>query len=131
MKDKDLNYIAALEKAIKKKYGVEAIQNPAKFWDPEKEKAYIQQLGEFVQKQKQVEANSELQNVNGILMSPKLLIKEGRAHCPVCSDIIKKINDDIYITKYECCENCYFQYIEGREDRWLKGWRPENVTKSN
>ena len=30
MKEKDLNYIAGLEKAIKKKYGEEAIQNPAK-----------------------------------------------------------------------------------------------------
>ena len=34
---KDLNYIAAVEKAIKKKYGSEAIDNPEKFWDEEKE----------------------------------------------------------------------------------------------
>jgi len=31
MKKKDLDYIAALEKAIEKKYGTEAIENPAKF----------------------------------------------------------------------------------------------------
>ena len=43
MKEKDLNYIAGLEKAIKKKYGPEAIENPAKHWDEEKEKDYIQQ----------------------------------------------------------------------------------------
>ena len=36
MKEKDLNYIAGLEKAIKKKYGDEAIENPAKHWDKEK-----------------------------------------------------------------------------------------------
>ncbi len=55
MKEKDLNYIAGLEKAIKKKYGDEAIQNPAKFWDEEKEKDYIQQLEDFVEKQKKFE----------------------------------------------------------------------------
>ena len=52
MKDKDLNYIAALEKAIKKKYGDDAIQNPASYWDEDKEKEYIEQLKEFVEKQK-------------------------------------------------------------------------------
>ena len=34
---KDLNYIAKVEKAIAKKYGDLAIQNPAKFWNEEKE----------------------------------------------------------------------------------------------
>ena len=38
---KDLNYIAKVEKAIAKKYGNIAIQNPASFWDEEKEKKYI------------------------------------------------------------------------------------------
>ena len=41
MKEKDLDYIAALEKAIKKKYGSDAIENPAKFWDEKKEKSYL------------------------------------------------------------------------------------------
>ena len=36
MKETDLDYVAKLEKAIKKKYGEEAIQNPAKFWNEEK-----------------------------------------------------------------------------------------------
>ena len=56
MKEKDINYIAALEKAIKKKYGEEAIENPAKFWDEKKEKDYLLQLEEFIQKQKKFEA---------------------------------------------------------------------------
>ncbi len=131
MKEKDLNYIAALEKAIKKKYGEVAIENPAKFWDKNKEKSYLEQLINFAQKQKKIETVSEPENVNGILISRKLLIKEGKLYCPICSDLIKKVNDDIYITKFECCEKCYFQYVEEREDRWLEGWRPKNVTKSN
>ena len=131
MSKKDLNYIVALEKAIKKKYGEDAIENPAKFWDEAKERVYLEQLTNFVEKQKKIEAVSEPENVNGILISPKLLTKEGKLYCPTCNDLIKKVNDDIYITKFKCCEKCYIQYVENHEDRWLKGWRPKNVTKSN
>ena len=46
MSNKDLNYIAGLEKAIKQKYGEEAVQNPSSNWTPEKEKEYLQQLKE-------------------------------------------------------------------------------------
>ena len=126
-----MNYIAGLEKAIKKKYGEEAVENPAKFWDKEKEKDYIQQLEEFVEKQKKIEQESEAENVDGILVSRKLLNKEGIFNCPTCSKKLKTINDDIYFTKFDCCEICYIKYVEGREKRWLDGWRPENVTKSS
>ena len=131
MKKKDLNYVAALEKAIKKKYGIEAVDNPAKFWDEKKEQKYLDQLVNLVEKQKKIESVAEPKNVNGILISRKLLIKEGKLYCPTCSELIKKVNDDIYITKFECCEKCYIQYVERREDKWLKGWRPKDVTKSN
>ena len=131
MKEEDLNYIAGLEKAIKKKYGEEAIENPAKFWDEEKEKGYIQQLEEFVEKQKKSEQAADLKNVDGVLVSRKLLNKEGISNCPTCNKKIKTINDDIYFTKFDCCEICYIKYVEGREKRWLDGWRPENVTKSS
>ena len=39
-------YIAKLEKAISQKYGTEAINNPKRFWDDEKEKSYIAQSQE-------------------------------------------------------------------------------------
>ena len=131
MKKKDLNYIAGLEKAIKKKYGEEAIDNPAKFWDDEKEKNYIEQLNEFVEKQKKFEREHDVENVDGILVSRKLLNKEGIFNCPTCSKKLKTINDDIYFTKFDCCETCFIKYVDGREKRWLDGWRPENVTKSS
>ena len=131
MSKKDLNYIAGLEKAIKKKYGEEAVENPAKFWDEEKENEYIEQLEEFIEKQKKLESMNEMENVDGILVSRKLLNKEAILNCPVCSSKIKTINDDIYFTKFDCCEKCYIKYVEGREERWLKGWRPKNVTKSS
>ena len=127
---KDLNYIAKLEKAIRKKYGQEAIENPAKHWDEEKEKEYLLQLKDFVEKQRKKEAEVEPENVNGVLITRKLLNKDNKINCPVCSSMIRTVNDDIYMLKYDCCEKCFFQYVDGREDRWLKGWRPENVRSS-
>ena len=47
MSEKDLNKIAAIEKAISEKYGEEAIQNPRANWDEDKEKDYLQQMDYF------------------------------------------------------------------------------------
>ena len=131
MKKKDLNYVASLEKAIKKKYGDEAIENPSKHWDQQKEQDYMLQLQDFIQKQKKIEDEHALENVDGVLVSRKLLNKEGILNCPTCGSKLKTINDDIYFNKYECCEKCYIKYVDGREKRWLEGWRPKNVAKSN
>ena len=131
VKDKDLNYIAGLEKAIKKKYGDEAIQNPASLWDEKKEADYLEQVQEYVEKQQKLEAYVEPENVNGILITKKLFNRDNKTVCSVCSAQGKTINDDICYTKYECCYGCYIEFVEDREERWIKGWRPENVTKSN
>ena len=131
MSGEDIDYIAALEKAIKKKYGEEAIQNPAKFWNKEKEELYLEQLKEFVQKLRRYEVGAEHENVNGVLITKKLLNKERKINCPVCKSLARKINDDVYFLKYDCCEACYINYVENREKRWLEGWRPKNVTKSS
>jgi len=130
MKKKDFDYIARLERAIKEKYGEDTIQNPAKFWDKDKEKEYLEQLKAFVAKQKINETTSDFDNVDGILISRKLINKEAILNCPVCEVRLKTINDDIYTIKHKCCEKCYVQYVEGREDRWLQGWRPKNVRKN-
>jgi len=130
MKEKDINYVAGLEKAIKKKYGAEAIQNPAAYWDEEKELDYLDQVQDFVKKQQKFEAYVEPENVNGILITQKLFNKDKKILCPVCKTRNKTIDDEIYHTKYECCYKCYIEFVEHREDRWLKGWRPKNVTKS-
>jgi hypothetical protein len=131
MKEKDFDYIAGLEKAIKKKYGEEAIENPAKFWDETKEVDYVRQLDEFIEKQKKFEHYHNCENVDGVLVSRKLLSKEGIVNCSVCEKRLKTINDDIYFTKFKCCSVCFVKYIEDREKRWLDGWRPKNVTKSS
>ena len=40
----DFNRIAKIEQAIAKKYGQEAIENPRKYWDDEKEEEFRAQL---------------------------------------------------------------------------------------
>ena len=37
--------------------------------------------------------------------------------------------DDFYMNKFECCHCCYIQWVDGREERWLKGWRPDKENK--
>ena len=41
---KDPDKIAAIEKAMMKKYGPESVQNPKSNWNEEKEKEYLEQI---------------------------------------------------------------------------------------
>jgi len=124
-KDK-LNHIAAVEQAISKKYGDEAIQNPKANWDENKEKEYLQQMKEFYQKTQQIEESQEKVDVNGIKISKKLLNRDAIRSCPVCDSFARRSMDDVCLVKFDCCFSCYIQYVEHREERWLKGWRPNN-----
>ena len=126
MSSKDPNRIAAIEKAISQKYGDEAVQNPRANWDENKEKEYLAQMKELYNKIKSNDEARDKIDINGIKVSKKLLNKESLRNCPVCGSFPKRSMDDVCITKFECCSKCYLQYVEGREERWLKGWRPNN-----
>ena len=120
---KDPNYAIKIEQAIAKKYGEDAVQHPKKHWDDEKEKEYLTQIKQFYKVDNQ--QNDEVE-VDGILISKKLLTRESKRSCPVCNTYSFKSNDDVYMSKFGCCEKCYIQWIEGREERWKQGWRPNN-----
>ena len=124
-KDK-LNHIAAVEQAISKKYGDETIQNPKANWDENKEKEYLQQMKEFYQKTQRIEESQEKVDVNGIKVSKKLFNRDALRSCPICNSFARRSMDDVCLVKFDCCFNCYIQYVEDREERWLKGWRPNN-----
>ena len=124
MSKKDSNQIAAIEKAITEKYGKEAVENPRSKWNEEKEKEYLQQMSEFYSKIKRNESQEEKIDINGIKVTKKLLNRESLKCCPVCGSFPKKSMDDVCLIKYECCSKCYIQYVEGREERWTEGWRP-------
>ena len=125
-KDK-LNHIAAVEQAISKKYGEEAVQNPKANWDENKEKEYLKQMKEFYQKTQRIEESQEKVDVNGIKISKKLLNRDAIRSCPICSSFARRSMDDVCLVKFDCCFKCYIQYVEDREERWLKGWRPNNA----
>ena len=121
---KDPNYAIKFEKAIAKKYGDNTVQHPKKEWNDNKEKQYISQLKQFYI---DGSANNEEVEVDGVLISKKLITRESKRTCPVCNTYSFKSNDDVYMSKFSCCQKCYIQWIEGREDRWKKGWRPNNA----
>ena len=128
---KDLDWIAGLEKAIKKKYGEEAIQNPKSEWNEEKEKEYLEQLKKISVREDNKKDKAEKVDKDGFLVSKKLLRKDSNRTCPVCNQYSFDKKDDLYMIKYECCWSCYIQYIDGREARWKKGWRPNNENDKN
>ena len=131
MKDKntkELDRLAAVEKAISQKYGKETIQNPRSEWNEEKEKEYIEQMKAFYKAKSLKEKWEDKIDVNGVKATKKLLNRESLRTCLVCGNFPKKTMDDVCLLKFDCCNKCYVQYVEGREDRWKKGWRP-NETK--
>ncbi len=121
---KDTPSLAGVEQAIEKKYGVEAIQNPSAHWTPEKEKEYLEQQEEVRQQKQALKAKNEKVEVDGVFIPKKLLSKDTRRNCPVCSEYSFKSQDDVYMTKFDCCYKCYIQWVEDREERWKDGWRP-------
>ena len=96
MNTKDPNYAVKVEQAIANKYGKETVVNPKSQWDDEKEKEYLDQLKRTFSP----DADTE--------------------------DLDKEEIFGVFMTKFECCFKCYIQWVEGREERWKKGWRPKN-----
>jgi|TARA_R110000822_G_scaffold140831_4_gene278559 hypothetical protein len=123
---KDWDELAKIEKAISKKYGKEAIQNPKANWSGEKEQEYLSQIKKLSKKETELYEKDEKVEVNGILVPRKLLNKESNRTCPVCDTYSFDVRDDVYMNKYDCCWECYIQWVEDREERWLSGWRPNN-----
>ena len=121
MKKRDLNEIAKIEKAIKEKYGQEAIQNPKSGWTKDKESKYLQDLRKFYKDSKQ-ESTIEVEDGFTVKIKKKNIDKIDT--CPVCFSRCTALDDDICMLKYDCCFECYIQYVENREDRWNSGWRP-------
>ncbi len=124
MKVKDLDKVAAIEKAIAKKYGTETIINPKAFWTDEKEEEYLEQVKEFYKEEKKKEEQSDKVEKDGFFLPKNLITKKSKRKCPVCDIYSFDKRDDLYMNKFECCFKCFIQYVENREERWEEGWRP-------
>ena len=68
---KELDRLAAVEKAISQKYGKETIQNPRSEWNEEKEKEYIEQMKDFYKAKSLKEKWKDKIDVNGIKATKK------------------------------------------------------------
>ena len=125
MKVKDLDKVAAIEKAIAKKFGTETIINPKAFWTDEKEEEYLEQVKEFYKEEKKKEEQSDKVEKDGFFLPKNLITKKSKRKCPVCDIYSFDMRDDLYMNKFECCFKCYIYHVEGREERWETGWRPD------
>ena len=121
---RDPDYALKVEHAITQKYGSETVQHPQLDWNSKKEQDYLEQLKLLNQKLDKISEKLEKVEVEGVLMSNKLLNKDSNRSCPVCHTYSFDTRDNVYMTKYSCCRKCYIQWIEGREERWATGWRP-------
>ena len=133
MKNKDPHLVVKLEKAIEKRWGTEAVENPKKHWTPEKEKKHSEEVKEFYKRKAFKDAKNSKEKYKGFLVSKKLLTKENERECPVCESYSFSVKDDLYMLRYNCCYGCYIQWVENREDRWESGWRPskEQINGNN
>jgi hypothetical protein len=114
-KQVDQDDIAALEKAIAKKYGDKAIQNPKTNWNDDKEKEYIEQLKRIAKRLNSSSESTDKVELNGVFVSKKLLNREIASRtCSLCETFSFDKKDDIYMKKFDSCFECYIQYIEGR-----------------
>ena len=119
--------IARIEKAIGEKYGTEAITHPQNDWTPEKERNYLTQVDEQIRSEQDNQPSAEKVQIGQFFVSSKLLNKTTITdQCPVCTAKLVTLMDDTCMSKYGTCFNCYIQYIEDREERWMNGWRPDS-----
>jgi len=128
---KDDIEIARYEQAISRKYGKESVQTPLSTWDDEKEQQYLEQSAELYLKQQKIQEQKDKIEIDGFLLSKKLINKDTNRICPVCSKYSFDLKDDVYMSKFDCCFHCHVQWVENREERWKSGWRPKKTKKAS
>ena len=116
----DWDKIAAIERAVKEKYGDSAIHNPKANWNEEKEKDYIEQVKEQAKIISEKSQNEQTIEENGFLVKKKLFTTKTSRICPVkdCKHYSFSLKDDVYMNKFDCCYECYIKFVEGREELW-------------
>lgn len=128
---KNWDLIAKIEKQIKEKYGEDAVKSPAQGWTDEQEEEHLKKLKIAALKSREAEDKREkVEITDGVFVTKKLLMKGSNRTCPVCATYSFNKQDDVYMSKFQCCFTCYVDYVEGREDRWKAGWRPNKENKN-
>ena len=102
-KEKDLNYIVNIEKAIQDRWGDAAVENPASHWDDKKEKEYLKQLRERIQNEGPPSSTKEHE---GILVTSKLFNNRRVDRCPKCDTYKLSKRDKVLVKKVGHCQHC-------------------------
>ena len=57
---------------------------------------------------------------------PSELLRAARvpSFCPICGIPMKGRQSTIAFYDHGCCDVCFIQWVEDREERWSTGWRP-------
>ena len=64
-------------------------------------------------------------DVGGIFIPKAVIGKKNNRSCPVCKTYSFSSKDDLYMNRFKCCFDCYIEFVQGREDRWNNGYRPD------
>ena len=101
MKKNDPTYLAALEKAIKEKYGSATIKDFRSLWEEGKEKEYLEQLRSArLQEDKKTKCREEI-ILGEIKISRRRNIKKDDRTCPVCKTYSFSRRDDLYMNRFD------------------------------
>lgn len=122
---KDWDTIAAVEQAIAKKYGKESVQDFRSGWEPEKEKEYLEQIKARRKLTENRTSDSETILKGDVIINKRIKKAATERTCPVCKTYSFSRRDDLYMNRFECCEQCYITFVVNREERWRDGWRPD------
>jgi len=120
---KDIEEIAAVERLLAEEYGEQAIKNFRSDWDETKEKKYLSQI-KAISKKSQSKDSIKV-DVGGIFIPKAVIDKKNNRSCPVCKTYSFSSKDDLYMNRFKCCYECYIEFVQGREDRWSKGYVPD------
>jgi len=120
----DLNYIAAVEKAISEKYGKDTVQDFRNTWEEGKEKEYLNQLKDLRVKRDRRGKNHEEVVVGDVKIKKRPVEQKTDRTCPVCKTYSFSRRDDLYMNRFKSCYDCYVDFIIGREEKWNNGERP-------
>jgi len=113
---RDMNFIQALEKAVKEKFGEEATYNPKQFWNEQREKEYILDSKEAIKNEyKNIDSQEKIE-VDGILIPKKLINKNNNKECNLCKNYSFSKKDDLYLNKFNVCYRCYICELEGKKN---------------
>ena len=120
---KDIEEIAAIERLFTEEYGEQSTKNFRSDWDETKEKKYLSQI-EIISKKAQSKDSIKV-DVGGVLIPKTVIDKKSDRSCPVCKTYSFSSKDDLYMNRFKCCYECYIEFVQGREDRWGKGYIPD------